>query len=297
LDNQSSQTSSGTEIQTPSLKGDILDTSIPTSKTSVSTPRAPGTINQELLNTDIKSPEYSKLLNELNLAISKPTQEPTLSQQKSPETTSPQPETQESQPSILQNLYTLVENIDPKYPGDLDIFKTNLNQQKLNPDILGPLLNPIQREASKTVTELNQAKAEINPNNTNKVTRLAESIISRLTSTGIQTPLAISSCKTIANIYHISRSADTKPITSQNPELDYSSKPNETVQDELNSLSKQIDTTQRDSTTLEQQLKETIASNEDLTKQITHSKEKVYKLKTDCSICMEQLPSSKKLAA
>lgn len=291
MDNQSSQTSPSTEMQTPSQKRDILDTPAITSST-------PQQINQELLNTDANSPKYNELLNKLNSAISKPVREPIPSQQKSPETTSSQPETQEPQPSFLQKLHTLVKGIDPKYPGDLDILKTNLDQQKLNPNILEPLLSPILEEVNKTIIEIKQAEAEKSTTNTNKVTRFAGSIILRLTSTGIQTPLVNSSCKTITNIYRISRSTDTEPVTLQNPELDPTSKSNETTQDELRGLTNQINTLRKDREVLNQQVNETTRTNQDLTKQITYSQQKAQKQQTEFEAGIQELPSNKhRLAA
>ncbi|MFC1656671.1 hypothetical protein ACFL14_01745 [Patescibacteria group bacterium] len=288
MSDQINQNNAGSETQTFVQKTDILDTPKPNTQT-------PELINQQMLETPTDSPEYPKLLGALNKAVSGTSTEQAPPQSKNTEIT--QVRTSETETNAISKLSSAVALLDPKYPGDIDILNAHLSEQRLNSNILNPLLTEITDSARNTTTELSQIEAEKRSGNATPLRGFAKKIISRISSSGANSEQVLSSCGNIQKTYGIEPDSGAEAALPSNPDVK-TSEPSDSTKAELLLLNKYIESLNTDKQVLQRRIKETISSNDDLKKQVDSLQPEIQKKHDKIIQDMEQLPSkTNKLAA
>ncbi|MFH1749311.1 MAG: hypothetical protein ABH837_00205 [bacterium] len=302
MDDQTNQTSSSAEIQPPSRKWDILDSTtsdITPKPSATSATRSPELINQDLLSEseiNVRSPKYAELLKELSSAIQPNSTQTT----RTTETLQPQvsqPEIQTITPETAPNPFQILKNnlgqIDPAYSADLDQLQIRAREQGLNTQVIKPIIPSILDLSNHTITEIKQAQSEQQSQNPTGLSSIAETVIPRLL-TGSLSPQIQTACDEITRIYHIEPATQTT-----NPKLEIQKTPptSQTPEEEIQILGGEIIRLQGDKESLEKQLSDTQISNTDLENQFKDSKEKAKTAQAQYTENFEKLPSNKRLAA
>ncbi len=286
LNNQANQENISAESPTPIQTRDILDTPI-------NSPRSAEIINQEMINTPANSIKYTKLLQELQTAISTPPSTEAKPQQP-PEPLPTKPTTPETNIDQIKNLAA---KIDPKYSGDIDILGTKLKERGLNSSILNSIIRPVSELSNNTITELSQTTAEKNTQKSGEVGVFARSVLLRLISTDNQSENTKTNIVTLAELHQIP--LNTNPETQiTHLESTFVQTDTGTTEAELTYLDSKINKTGTDLDILKKQQEETLTVNRDLEKQLTSSKVQVKEKQAEFDKNTTELPSNKnKLAA